>query len=103
MTNPDSETLEIVSMRVDPANEPEFLATRSAMIDAMQAAHPGLMTAQLVSLGDGRWMDLVRWRTATEAHAAAADFPNIAEAGAWAALIQEVMSMEHGTIAHEVR
>lgn len=96
-------TLEIVHFTVTPDAEPALLAGRGDMIAAVRAAHPGLLAAQLVDLGDGRWMDLVRWRSAEEAHAAAADFPAIVAAGAWAANIAEVTSMGHGSIRHEVR
>lgn len=99
---PHAPTLEIVHLSVNPGEEAAFLAGRDAMIAAVRLAHPGLQHAQLVDLGDGRWMDLVRWRSRAEAEAAAADFPNIAEAGAWAAHIAEVTSMTHGHVAHEV-
>lgn len=71
------------------------------MIAAVRQAHPGLLHAALVDLGEGRWMDLVHWRSLDEAHAAAADFPGIAAAAAWAAHIADVTSMTHGRIAHE--
>jgi hypothetical protein len=95
-------TLEIVHFTVEPDAEEALLAGRAEMIAAVRAAHPGLLDARLVDLGDGRWMDLVRWRSADDAHAAAADFPNIAAAGAWASNIAEVSSMTHGRVRHEV-
>jgi hypothetical protein len=95
-------TMEIVHFTVTAEAEAALLAGRGQMIAAVRAAHPGLLDARLVDLGDGRWMDLVRWRSAEEAHAAAADFPNIAAAGVWAANIAEVTSMGHGLVRHEV-
>jgi hypothetical protein len=96
-------TLEVVEFSVAADAEAALLAGRDEMIAAVRAVHPGLLDAQLVDLGDGRWMDLVRWRSAAEAHAAAADFPNIGAAGVWAANIAEVTSMGHGIVRHEVR
>lgn len=101
MTTNTAPAIEIVHLTVVPGHEGAFLSERDGMIAAVREAHPGLLHAQLVDLGDGRWMDLVRWRTIEEAHAAAADFPNIPQAGAWVAHISEVSSMTHGRIAHE--
>jgi L-aminopeptidase/D-esterase-like protein len=101
MTTNTAPAIEIVHLKVAPGHEDAFLTERDGMIAAVRAAHPGLVRAQLVDLGDGQWMDLVRWQTIEEAHAAAADFPNIPQAGAWALHIAEVTSMTHGHIAHE--
>lgn len=95
-------TLEIVHFTVAPDAEAALLAGRAEMIAAVRAAHPGLLDARLVDLGGGHWMDLVRWRSAEDAHTAAADFSNIAVAGAWASNIAEVTSMAHGHVRHEV-
>lgn len=94
-------TLEIVHFTVEPEAEAALLAGRAEMVAAVRASHPGLLDARLVDLGDGCWMDLVCWRSAEDAHAAAADFPNIAAAGAWASNIAEVTSMIHGSVRHE--
>jgi hypothetical protein len=53
-------TLEIVQFTATPDAEPALLAGRDEMIAAIRAAHPGLLDARLVDLGEGRWMDLVR-------------------------------------------
>jgi hypothetical protein len=104
-SNVPSEThaAEIVHFTVLPGEEAALVAERDAMIAAVRAAHPGLVRAQLVNLGEGRWMDVVTWRSLADAHAAAADFPNIPSAAAWAAHIGRVDSMTHGSVEHETR
>jgi hypothetical protein len=92
--------MEIVHFTVQGGEEETFLVARPAMIEAMRAAHPGLLDATLVRMEDGRWMDLVRWRSRSEALAAAASFAEVPEAATWGALIADVASMEHGEIAH---
>jgi hypothetical protein len=93
--------LEIVHFHVNAGEEHALVTERETMLAAVRTAHPGLLDARLVDLGSGQWMDIVRWRSLDEAHAAAADFPNIPEAAAWAGHIAEVTSMHHGHIAHE--
>jgi hypothetical protein len=100
-TDTTTHALEIVQFAVTPGDEHALVAERDAMLAAVRSAHPGLLHARLVDLGDGNWMDLVTWRTLDEAQAAAADFPNIAAAASWAAHIAGVTSMSHGRIAHE--
>jgi hypothetical protein len=96
----DQHAIEIVHFVVRPGEDSDLVTERDAMIVAVRKRHPGLVDARLVDLGDGRWMDLVRWRSLAEAQAAAADFPNITAAAAWAAHISEVASMTHGHLAH---
>jgi hypothetical protein len=93
-------TAEIVHFTVKPGEATGLIDKRSAMIEAVRAAHPALLDAQLINLGDDQFMDVVRWRTRAEAEVAAADFGNIPAAGAWAAHIAEVLLMTHGTIVH---
>jgi len=49
---------------VDPADLPELLARRAAVIAAVRAAHPGLSHTRLTRLDDGTFTDAWRWDTA---------------------------------------
>jgi hypothetical protein len=42
---------------VDPADLPELLARRAAVIAAIRAAHPGLSHTRLTRLDDGTFTD----------------------------------------------
>ena len=55
---------------VDPADLPELLARRAAVIAAIRAAHPGLSHTRLTRLDDGTFTDAWRWDTAGQMHAA---------------------------------
>jgi len=60
---------------VDPADLPELLARRAAVIAAIRAAHPGLSQAVLIRLDDGTFTDAWRWDTAGQMQAALAAMP----------------------------
>ena len=60
---------------VDPADLPELLARRAAVIAAIRAAHSGLSHTRLTRLDDGTFTDAWRWDTVGQMHAALAAMP----------------------------
>ena len=60
---------------VDPADLPEFLARRAAVIAAIRSAHPGLSHTRLTRLDDGTFTDAWRWASAGQMQAALAAMP----------------------------
>ena len=94
---------EVVRSRVRAGAEPEMLAARPGMIDAVRSRCPGMLDAQLVHLDDGTWMDIVTWESREAAERAAAQFPAIPEATAMSALLDEVIFFGHGVGAEPPR
>src|SRR5919198_6470511 len=93
-----AETVEIVRFTVDPDRREEFLRLRPAAIEALRAAHGGLIEAWLVERDDGTFIDLVRWGSREEALAAAEALPQIEAARHWVSAISEVTEMSHATL-----
>ncbi len=87
---------EVVRSRVRAGAEEEMLRLRPRMIAAVRERFPELIDARLVQLDDGSWLDLVQWSSREAAERAAASFAEIPEAAAMGALIEEVVSFEHG-------
>ena len=84
---------------VDPAELPELLARRAAVIAAVRAAHPGLSHTRLTRLDDGTFTDAWRWDTAEQMHAALAAMP-IPEARAALSLTRDTTAQD-GEIVDE--
>ena len=84
---------------VDPADLPELLARRAAVIAAVRAAHPGLSHARLIRLDDGTFTDAWRWDTAEQMQAALAAMP-VPEAGAAMSLTRDATAQD-GEIVDE--
>ncbi len=93
------ELYEVVRSRVQAGREEEMLALRPAMIAAVKGRFPDLLDAQLVRMDDGTWLDVVRWRSRESAEQATASFGEIPEARQMSALIEEVLSFDHGVLA----
>lgn len=87
---------EVVRSRVRAGAEEEMLRLRPRMIAAVRERFPELLDARLVQLDDGSWLDLVQWSSREAAEQASAAFAEIPEAAAMGALVEEVISFEHG-------
>jgi len=74
--------LRLTRFTTDPADAREMLARRSALIDAVRRAYPGLVQAQLAQVDDQTWIDAWRWESRVNAEAALADAAAIPEAAA---------------------
>jgi quinol monooxygenase YgiN len=97
-----SEVLEIVRFTIDAEQREEFLRERPAAIEAIRAAFPGLLDAQLAEQEDGSWTDVVRWRSRAEAEAAAAGCPELPAMRQWIGRIGEVRELIHADVRHGV-
>jgi len=84
---------------VAPADLPELLARRAAVIAAIRAAHPGLSHTRLTRLDDGTFTDAWRWDTAGQMRAALAAMP-ISEARAALSLTRDTTARD-GEIVDE--
>ena len=78
---------------VDPADLPELLARRAAVIAAIRAAHPGLSHTRLTRQDDGSFTDAWRWDTAGQMQAALATMP-ILEARAALSLTRDTTAQD---------
>jgi hypothetical protein len=74
---------------VDPSELAEHLARRAKAIDAIRAAHPGLVATRLTRLQDGTFTDAWDWDTAEHMTAAFAASRGIPEIGPAMALVQD--------------
>ncbi|NEE04213.1 antibiotic biosynthesis monooxygenase [Phytoactinopolyspora halotolerans] len=68
--------------KVDPERFQEFLDRRTAAIDAIREAHPGLIETRLTRLEDGTYTDVWRWDSIQHMGAAAAQLAAFPEAPA---------------------
>lgn len=91
--------LEFVHLKVKDGAEEEFV-TRRGDVEAVLAGMPGFLSAELVRLEDGSWLDLVHWSTAEDAKLAAAVFPTLTQVRPWADLMAEVTVMTHGQVTN---
>lgn len=92
------EALEIVRYVVSPEREAEMREKRRVAVEAIERHCPGFVSAQLARLDERTWIDLVVWTNRQAATAAAARAPEIPEAAAYFATLQEVVAMEHADL-----
>ncbi|WP_192182529.1 antibiotic biosynthesis monooxygenase family protein [Mesorhizobium amorphae] len=65
-----TETLEIVSFRLKPGTRAGFVAGNGVVTDWL-AQQPGFLSRHLAEREDQSWLDVVRWQSLAQAHAAA--------------------------------
>ncbi|GIH22699.1 hypothetical protein Aph01nite_10090 [Acrocarpospora phusangensis] len=68
------------------------------MIADFQADREGFLGAKLVQLSDGEWLDIVEWRSSADYAASRTKGGNLPRIQAFFALIDELVSMEEGTL-----
>jgi heme-degrading monooxygenase HmoA len=93
-----SEVIELARFNVDPESEAEFLATRPAMVAAVQEQVPGLRQISLVRLDDGSWVDVVVWSSRDAANRGARIASALPEARRWLGHVAEDVSMDLGQV-----
>ncbi|MGP3959981.1 antibiotic biosynthesis monooxygenase family protein [Nonomuraea sp. 3N208] len=91
-------TVELTRFRVAPDRADRLLAARPGMIADFQADRAGFLDAKLVRVSDGEWLDIVEWRTPEDFAASRAKGANLPGIQAFFDLIDELVSMEEGTI-----
>lgn len=72
-----------------------MLAERPAMVDAMRRRFPGCLAAYLTKESDGRWLDVILWRSQAEAEEAAREVASVPECAAWFRHIAESGGLRH--------
>jgi len=91
--------VELARFRVAPDKTDVLLAARPAMLADFRADRAGFLTARLVSLPDGEWLDVVEWRSAADIAASRAKGANLPGIAAFFAAIDEFVSAEDGVLA----
>jgi hypothetical protein len=92
---------EIAAFTVRPEDEEVLLRERPVMVAALQRAFPGALAAWLTREEDGSWLDVILWRTAHEAEAAAREIEQVPEVHQWLGHIAEQKGLRHLTVVHE--
>jgi hypothetical protein len=94
------EVLEVVRFGVLPGVDTSLVAGRAAAIAGWLSDQPGFVSRVLAGPDEaGRWTDVVRWRSAEDAHRAASGFGGAPEAGPFIALLDgATVEMQHLTI-----
>jgi quinol monooxygenase YgiN len=90
--------VELTRFRVSPEHATNLLAARGGMIADFQADRDGFLGAKLVQLSDGEWLDIVEWRSPADFAASRAKGGNLPGIQAFFALIDDIVSMEEGTL-----
>jgi hypothetical protein len=88
-------TIELARFRIHEGAEPQFLAERPAMVDALRERFPGCRAAYLTREDDGWWLDVVFWRSRAEAQEAAQAINSVPECAAWFRHIAESGGLRH--------
>jgi hypothetical protein len=99
---PYGTSIELARVRVEAAQEQDFIAKRGPAIDAVKEYLPGFVHAQLIKLGGGVWVDLVVWESREQALSAEDKVMGLPSFADWAQHIAEVIALEHAEIVHEV-
>ena len=88
-------TIELARFRVNEGAEPQLLAERPAMVNALRRRFPGCRAAYLTREDDGWWLDVVFWRSRAEAEEAAKAIDSVPECAAWFRHLAESGGLRH--------
>jgi quinol monooxygenase YgiN len=88
-------TIELARFKIHEGAEPQLLAERPAMVDALRRRFPGCLAAYLTREDDGGWLDVVLWRSRAEAEEAARAINSVPECAAWFRHIAESGGLRH--------
>jgi hypothetical protein len=91
-------TVELTRFRVSPERADRLLAARPGMIADFQADRAGFLGAKLIRMSDDEWLDIVEWRTPEDFAASRAKGANLPGVQAFFGQIDELVSMEEGTV-----
>jgi hypothetical protein len=98
---PLTHTFELASFTVRNGEQEALIAERPAMIAALEHRFPGFIAAWLTREDDESWLDIVLWRTRTDAKKAAEEINDVPEARAWFRHIAESRGVRHVEVVHE--
>jgi hypothetical protein len=90
--------LELAQFTVREADEEQLVADRPAMIAALRKRFPACLAAYLTREEDGRWLDVLLWRSQSEADEATGLIATVPECAAWLAHIAESGGIRHTTV-----
>ena len=93
-------TVELTRFRVPADKTDRLLAARPAMLTDFRADRHGFLDAQLVSLPDNEWLDIVTWETPEDFAASRDKGPNLPGIASFFALISELITSEEGSLAY---
>lgn len=88
-------TIELARFTIHPGAEPQLLAERPAMLDALRRRFSGCLAAYLTKEDDGSWLDVVLWRSGEEAQQAAEVIATIPACASWFRHIAESGGLRH--------
>ena len=91
-------TIEIVRMRVEDDDRNAFVGARAAMEADFRADREGFMSALLVDLGDGTYLDIIEWATPADFAASRAKGANQPGIARFFGIIAEIISSDEGTV-----
>ena len=66
------ETIEMVRFTIRPGAEEALVEERPAMVEAVRAEFPGMLSARLAKLDDTTWLELLVWTSRETAQRARA-------------------------------
>ena len=90
--------LELTRFAVAPERVDELLAARATMLADFQADRTGFIRAQLGSMPDGEWLDVVEWQTREDYAASRAKGANLPGIAAFFGAIDHLVSAECGEV-----
>ncbi|ONI67163.1 hypothetical protein BWI15_28800 [Kribbella sp. ALI-6-A] len=91
--------VELTRFTVSAGKTAELLAARPAMLADFAADRAGFLSARLVQLPDGEWLDIVEWATSEDYAASRAKGPNLPGIARFFAAIDALVTAEEGVLA----
>lgn len=88
-------TIELARFTIHPDAEPQLLAERPAMVEALHRRFPGCLAAYLTKEDDGSWLDVVLWRSREDAQEAADAIASIPACASWFRHVAESGGLRH--------
>lgn len=93
-------TIELTRFKVSEHKTEELLAARPGMLKDFEADREGFLSARLVRLPEGEWLDIVEWSSPEDFAASRAKGPNLPGIARFFAAIDSLVTAEEGTLAH---
>ncbi|MCU7723569.1 hypothetical protein ODJ79_07580 [Actinoplanes sp. KI2] len=90
--------MEFARFTIHEGAEAQMIADRPAMLAALRARFPACLAAYLTREEDGTWLDVLLWRSHTEAEESARLIATIPECAAWLAHIAESGGLRHAEV-----
>ncbi|WP_432944771.1 hypothetical protein ACQPXM_03785 [Kribbella sp. CA-253562] len=91
--------VELTRFKVAAEKTGELLAARPGMLADFAADRQGFLSARLVQLPDGEWLDIVEWATSEDFATSRAKGPNLPGIARFFAAIDSLVSAEEGVLA----